>query len=298
MPKSNAPHATPYGLMAVAVLAAALSACGGRGSITQPSGLEPGPRRNGQGAATVTSVPNSPHATSQVAPTVTAERSGAQVQASVAPDGDFVVITAPGFLPRRQLASLPQATLWEDDSVLPYTVTYSLVYSTVQRLLRPRERALTVSVDPALLATPRFREALDKALQTLSSQTPYSITLTEGPAYAEMTLVGQAGGLTYLDVAGSSITHARIQLGGLDAFWGDHLQRVITHELGHTLGLGDCDFGKGMMCDPNPVLDFSSQEQEVLRKMTERTAGNAPPDNDAGVSGSSTLRRQVCSFVG
>ena len=228
--------------------------------------------------------------------TVISERSRQPVQASVVFRGDMVDISAPGFLPRRQPAYWPEAVLWEDDGTLPYDVTQNLVYKG-GRLNRPLQRELTLSIDPALLAQPRVADALNAALATISFQTPYVITRVEGPAFIELHSGTTPGFLAYVTAAGGTIQGARIEVGSPEAYWGPHLQRAITHEIGHVFGLSDCDLSEGMMCSPEPVLDFSAHEQEVLRKMVQRTPGNTAPDADPlGAGTSSRTTRQVCSL--
>lgn len=228
--------------------------------------------------------------------TVVAERNRQPVQASVVLRGDAVEITAPGFLPRRQPASLTEAVLWEDDATLPYDVTENLVYKG-GRLNRPGVRDLTLSVAPALYAQPRVREAVAAALDTIARQTPYTVTLVEGPAFIELHPGSVPGFLAYVTTTGSTIERARIEVGSPDAYWGPHLQRAITHEIGHVFGLSDCDLNTGMMCSPDPVLDFSANEQEVLRKMVQRTPGNTLPDVDPlGAGASSRATRRVCAL--
>jgi len=283
--------------VAVAVMAGAaalgLSGCGGHGekslaaAVTNPVGASetPGVARSGGGGTSV-------------APTiaVVSERNRQPVQASVVVRGDSVEITAPGFLPRRQPAAWSEAALWEDDSALPYDVTQNLVYKG-GRLNRPEIRDLTLSVDPALDAQPRVRDAVAAALDTISRQTPYTVTRVEGPAFIEVRMGATPGFLAYVTTTGSTIQSARIEVGSPDAYWGPHLQRAITHEIGHVFGLSDCDLSTGMMCSPEPVLDFSPNEQEVLRKMVQRTPGNLAPDMDpGGVGTSSKTTRRVCSL--
>ena len=227
---------------------------------------------------------------------VVAERTRQPVAASVVSRGGVVDITAPGFIPRRQPADQSEAVLWEDDATLPYDVTQNLVYNSGP-LFRPVNLDLSLSIDPALLAEPRVGDALNAALDTISRQTPYSVVRAQGPAFIEVAHGNAAGFFVYVTTVGSTVTHARIEVGQPDAYWGPHLQRAITHEIGHVFGLSDCDLNTGMMCSPEPVLDFSANEQEVLRKMTQRTPGNTAPDLDpAGVGSSSRTTRRVCSL--
>ena len=270
-----------------------LSGCGGHGGDGSP------PSPNPAGASGVSEVSRSGGSGgASVAHTITvvAERSRQPVQASVVFRGESVEITAPGFLPRRQPAAWSEALLWEDDGTLPYDVTQNLVYKGGS-LNRPAQRELSLSIDPALLTQPRVEGALSAALDTIARQTPYSVTRTAGPAFIEVRSGATPGFLAYVTAAGSTIEHARIEVGSPDAYWGPHLQRAITHEIGHVFGLSDCDLNTGMMCSPEPVLDFSANEQEVLRKMTQRTPGNTAPDLDpAGVGSSSRTTRRVCSL--
>lgn len=282
-----------WGGIALAGVALVLIGCGRNGddgSMANPVGVSGVPGAGGAvssgggGAVAVQAI------------TVVAERSRQPVQASVVVRGDSVEITAPGFLPRRQPAALSEAVLWEDDSALPYDVTQNLVYKG-GRLNRPEVRNLTVWVDPALDAQPRFADAVNGALSTIQRQTPYSVVRTEGTAFIEIRSGRVPGFLAYVTTTGATIQHARIEVGSPDAYWGPHLQRAITHEIGHVFGLSDCDLSAGMMCSPEPLLDFSAHEQEVLRKMVERSPGNLAPDMDPfGAGSSSKTTRQVCSL--
>jgi hypothetical protein len=273
--------------MAAGVALFGLSACG-HGADGGPKGTNPA------GASGVGPSGSSSARTI----TVVAERNHQPVQAEIVSRGAFVDITAPGFLPRRQPAEWPEAVLWEDDAALPYDVTQDLIYKSGP-LHRPAQQALSLSIDPAVLASDRRIDgALDAALHMIGRETPYSVTRTQGPAFIEIARGTQPGFFVYLTTVGSAVEHARIVVGSPELYWGPHLQRALTHEIGHTFGLSDCDLNEGMMCSPEPVLDFSAHEQEVLRKTVQRTPGNSAPDVDPSSSATSSSRvtRQVCSL--
>ena len=284
--------------VAAGVALIGLSACGRDDKNGAPVKLS-----NPVAASATSGVESSSGGTARTSPaaitiTVLAERTQQPVEAAVVAIGGFVDITAPGFLPRRQPADWPQAVLWEDDTTLPYDVTQNLIYKNGS-LHRPTQQALTLSIDPAVLAADRRVDgALNAALDTISRETPYSVVRTQGPSFIEIVPGTQPGFFVYITTVGSTVEHARIVVGNPELYWGPHLQRALTHEIGHTFGLSDCDLNEGMMCSPDPVLDFSAHEQEVLRKTVQRAPGNSAPDVDPASVATSSSRstRQVCSL--
>lgn len=207
---------------------------------------------------------------------VTALRTGAPVHAAVVLNGGRVTVTAPGFLPRQQDASVSEVRMWEDDAILPANVTYTLVYQQSRELERPAQRNLTLSVAPQFEQDRHISQVIEASREVINAETPYSLSFGE-PAYLEI-VSGNGGAFTEVTVGSEGITHAKISFDPA-GYWGPHLQRVITHEMGHALGLADCVLSGMMMCGPDPVHHFTSQEQEVMRKMLARDTGNVPPDD-------------------
>ncbi len=218
-----------------------------------------------------------------------------------AANGEILVMTKIGFLTRVVNARQGMIEyLWEDDALLPYTYTYHLVYDTnnATPLRRPVARMLTVFPSAETRNDPRAWPALNWAVN-LHNRTNHDIQYAIAPndqAGVEFRIdlskdesdQTNPGALTYSYLNGNTIVSAKIVFVSFDAFWGDHLRKAMTHELGHARGLNHGVGLGGMMGSPDPVSDFTPQEKEVMHNMFLREPGNWAPDTAPGTSARST----------
>ena len=270
-------------------LVISLAACGKRSSPSGPSEVSP----------------------ASVQLTLLAMRDSHRVGTQTCIAGQLTKIAVNGFLASTFICSTGEATvfLWEDDSVLPGDYTKSIVYiSGTHQLIRPHQgAAFTINADAALMNSPNFQNALEQGTRKTSEATLGNVSFVTGGAGTGQGFVtfvsdpndsicGSVPGAaaTYRLMDGYYIVGAKIVVCDVKLFWGDNLQRMISHEEGHVLGLDHGPKGtRGMMSGSDPLLDFSPIEKEEITKMFLRPASNKWPDDRTSVSANSQTSKSL-----
>jgi len=276
-------------VLASLILAISLTACGKHSSPGGPSEVSP----------------------ASVQLTFLAMRDSHRVGTQTCEAGQMVKVTVGGFLASTFICSTGESTvmLWEDDGSLPGDYTKSIVYvGGVYPLIRPRQgTAFTINADTALMNSPNFQNALEQGTRKTNEATLGNVSLTTGgggtgrgfvtfvadPNDAICTAVPGAAA-TYRLMDGYDVVGAKIVVCDVKLFWGDNLQRMISHEEGHAIGLDHGPRGtRGMMSGSDPLLDFSPIEKEEITKMFLRPAGNKWPDDRTSVSANSQISKSL-----
>jgi hypothetical protein len=263
----------PVKRLGAVVIVVGLSGCGGGGDSRQP---------------TAPTVP--PAGPAPIAVTALDGVTGMPV-AGTGPirglPGDSVEFAAPGYLTRGTL--LPRdgrVFLW------PLTVSEAyvraIVYETwsfagTQRLFRWPKAALTIT--PGVWA-PAVAEIASTGVVTLSDSAEPDIEVRIDPSDPAL---GNFSAFTRCTVVGFAID--RCEVVTRDARLAN--SSLLTHELGHCLGLGHSPRAGDLMRPPGVGIDgFSSHERVLLTMMyAHRRPGNAPPDDDRALGLSTAVRR-------
>jgi hypothetical protein len=226
----------------------------------------------------------------------TTNRSG-QVDMSDVSLGTRITIEAEGFLnPRIFLLRQDTEYLWEDDALLPGWYTKQIVYHDNEdgQLLRPNARVVTVVPMRSFLDEPRTNEAVHWAMNTMNgansniryevdTSNPENTQMKVEIVYEPMNIGCQensgAGALAYNDYDGAVIVGGRIVFCHIEAFYDEHLQNAVLHELGHTRGMWHAQ--GGVMGSSDVQGGFSQREKKIMRFMFLRPPGNRWPDDSS-----------------
>lgn len=201
-------------------------------------------------------------------------------------------ITVSGFLPRTVVDPGSVEYLWPNDEAFPKAWTYAGLYNSGADtiMVRPAEGTLfTVEPGPDLANDSRFMDDLAFAVATINGS--YNL----GQVQFQIVSSGSGGSVRVLqdpNESGGAWTYGYqtpqgLQTGGrivfqsIKPFWGHHLRRALTHELGHIACLSHLppDAPPGLMGGPGESMDFSYAEKSLLNWMFLRPTYNRWEDD-------------------
>ncbi len=254
----------------------------------------------------------------------TTDGAGHVVLAEDVPYGGFVGIVATGFLGRQTVVSPDGNTrfvLWPRETAngMSEEFTAQLVYtfgwseepehgtSSLERIPEGMTQVF-VWISEEILQDDRaarvHESAIDEMNAALEGRAIYILTATQPTGGVTFEVGLDPGGscapnvLGYFSANGNArgeITGGEIGYCGLDAA---RLSIVVTHELGHSIGLQHTYAWEELMSryfSRYSINGFSEREALAMRLLFERPAGNRFPDTDREVSAASAgVHTTVC----
>jgi len=193
--------------------------------------------------------------------------------------GTPATFSSPGYVDRSTLLPADgRVYLWPitvDESYLRRIVYETWSFGGVQRLFRWEKNVLSVTPGTWL---PAREEIASTGAVTFVESTQPDVEVVVDPSDPD--LVGFQG-FTRCTTRGFAIEHCRVVVRSATVA----ASPLLTHELGHTLGLGHSLRAQDVMFPQARIPTFTSDERVLVAMMYgRRRPGNAPPDDDRALS--------------